>query len=276
MRRISANTYQFRLGRAAYIHTGFLALLLLGSFLLCGLLTAAFALWLFPTYTHTFTFYLKWQDALVALCWYIAFIALGGCVLIARFLYALHIGYAKEMIAFSDSTLVVRDLSHENLSSIFWLVGTALTCSLAALVGLIPEMLLGWTSHLSPLALAILATGFALVLGVAGLALTLPFLSFIVIGVIGSVSFCRKMGSPQIYSFTSQTMLSIDRFVLTIIYPGTPESMIDLNMLGADDQRHLLHLLRERWVGAQRPWNPRLGEEIEAALVEAECSAVLV
>lgn len=276
MRQISANTFQFRLGRAAYRHTGLLALLLLGGFLLCGLLTTALALWLFSTYSHTFTFYLKWQEVLIALCCYITFITLGGCVFIARFLYALHFGYTKEMISFSDSTLIVRDLSHENLSSIFWLVGTALTCFLIVLVGLIPEMLLGWTLHLSSPVLAVFATGLAIVLSVAGLALTLTFLSFIAFGIIGSVSFCRKMGSPQIYYLTSQTTLSINRFVLTIIYPDTPESMIDLNILGADDQRHLLHLLRERWIGAQDPWNPCLGEEIEVALLEANRSAVLV
>ena len=233
-----------------------------------------FALRFFPTYTHTFTPYLKWQDVLVALCWFIPFISLGGCVLITRFLYALNKGYNKEMIAFSDATLVVRDLSHENLSSIFWLIGTALSCFLTALVGLIPEMLLGWTLHLSSPVLAVFATGLVFILGVAGLALTLPFLSFVVIGIAGSISFCRKMGSPQIYRLTSQAALSIDRFVLTIIYPDTPETMIDLDMLEVDDQCHLLYLLRERWISAQRPWNPYLGEEIEAALVEAERSAV--
>ena len=54
--------------------------------------------------------------------------------------------------------------------------------------------------------------------------------------------------------------------MLTIIYPNTPESMIDLNSLEAKDQRYLLFLLRERWIDAQRSWNPSLGEEIEAAL----------
>jgi hypothetical protein len=276
MRQISPKTYQFRLGRTAYIHTGLLSLLLLGGFLLSGLLTAAVALWFFPTYTHTFTPYLKWQDVLVALCWFITFIALGGCVLITRFLYAVHAGYIREMIALGDAALVVRDLSHENLSSIFWLISTALSCFLTALLGLIPEMLLGWTLHLSSPLLAFFVTGLAIVLSVVGLVLTLPFLSFIVIGIAGSVSFCRKMGSPQVYYLTSQTTLSIHSFVLTIIYPDAPESMIDLNILEADDQRRLLHLLFERWIGAQRPWNPSFGEEIVAALEKAEHSVVLV
>ena len=96
------------------------------------------------------------------------------------------------------------------------------------------------------------------------------------IGVVGSISFCQQMGSPQTYHLTSHATLSIDRFVLTIIYPDTPESMIDLNILEVDDQHDLLCLLRERWNGEQHSWNPRLGEEIAAALEEAERSGVLV
>jgi len=229
---------------------------------------------LYPTYAHTFTPYLKWQDALVALCWYITFISLGGCVLIGRFLFALRAGYTSAMLVVSESALIVRDLSHENLSSIFWLVGTSLTCALTALAGLLPEMLLGWILHLSSPLLVVLATGVTIVLSLAGLALTLPFLSFVVIGIVGSVSFCRKMGSPQTYRLTNQASLSIDGFVLTIIYPDAPESMIDLKILDAGDQRHLLHLLREHWIGIPGPWNPQLGAEIEAALEEAKRSAV--
>ncbi len=72
-------------------------------------------------------------------------------------------------------------------------------------------------------------------------------------------------------------MLVLSDSVLTIIYPDAPESMIDLNCLNTADQRHLLYLLRERWNGTERQWNPQLGEEIEAALEAAErLSAVLV
>ncbi len=193
-----------------------------------------------------------------------------------RFLHALHTGYRKEMIVVSDSALIVRDLSHENLSSIFWYISTALTCCLIALIGLIPEVVLAWTVHLSSPVLAVLASGVTLVLSLAGLALTVPFLSFIVFGIVGSISFCRKMGSPQTYHLMTNATLSIDRFVLTIIYPDVPESMINLNILELGDQRDLLNLLRERWDGTQRLWNPRLGEEIELALMEAQRSAVLV
>jgi len=52
--------------------------------------------------------------------------------------------------------------------------------------------------------------------------------------------------------------------------------MLDLNLLKADDQRYFLHLLHERWIEAQRSWNPELGAEIEAALEEAERPTVLV
>ncbi len=270
----AANTYLFRLGQPSYRRISLLAWLLFAGYLLCAVVSAALGMRLYPTYAHTFTPYLKWQDALVALCWYITFISLGGCVLIGRFLFALRAGYTSAMLVVSESALIVRDLSHENLSSIFWLVGTSLTCALTALAGLLPEMLLGWTLHLSSPLLVVLATGVTIVLSLAGLALTLPFLSFVVIGIVGSVSFCRKMGSPQTYRLTNQASLSIDGFVLTIIYPDAPESMIDLKILDAGDQRHLLHLLREHWIGIPGPWNPQLGAEIEAALEEAKRSAV--
>jgi hypothetical protein len=84
------------------------------------------------------------------------------------------------------------------------------------------------------------------------------------------------MGSPQTYRLTNQATLRIDGFVLSIIYPDQQESMFDLNLLEPDDQRHLLHLLYERWLEAQRSWNPSLGEEIEEALREAERSALAV
>jgi hypothetical protein len=231
---------------------------------------------LIPTYSHAFTLYLKWQDALLALCWYITFDTFVGCVLIARFLYALHVGHRREMIVLSENALTVRDLSHENLASIFWLVSTSLSCFVAALVGLIPEMLIGWTWHLSSPVVAVVATVAVILLGIASLAVTLPATSFVIIGFAGAVSFFRNLGSPHIYRLTNQAQLSIDNFVLTIMYPDAPESLIELKSLDADDQRHLLHFLRERWIDSQRSWNPQLGDEIEAALEKTERSAVLV
>jgi len=264
------DTYLFRLGRKPYIKTGLLGGLLFGAFLLCAVVSAFFAVKLLPTYSHAFTPYLKWQDVLVALCWFITFISLLGCVLIVRFLYALRAGYSKEMLVLSNSVLTVRDLSRENLSSIFWLVSTALSCFLATLAGLLPEMLLGWTLHLSSPLWVVLGTVVMIVLSIAGLAVALPTFSFVLIGLVGSISFGKKMGSPHIYRLTNQASLSIDGFVLTIIYPDAPESMIDLNCLNAADQRQLLYLLREHWNATERQWNPQLGAEIEAALEEAE------
>lgn len=262
----TADTYVFRLGRTPYLRTCLLAWLFFSGFLLCTLISIVLSTQLLPTYSHIFTPYLKWQDALVALLWYITLISLGGCILTLRFLYALHTGYSKEMLTVvGNSVLIVRDLSYENVLSIFWLVGTALSCFVVALVGLIPEMLMGWTMQLHSSMLAVLGTGLTIVLGLAGFALTLPALSFAIIGIVGSISFCRKLGAAQTYRLTSYATLTIDGFVLTIMYPDAPESMIGLNLLNADDLVHLLSLLRERWQDAQDLWNPRLGEEIEAA-----------
>jgi hypothetical protein len=84
------------------------------------------------------------------------------------------------------------------------------------------------------------------------------------------------MGSPQTYVLSNHATLQIDGFVLSIIYPDQQESLFDLNLLELDDQRHLLHLLYERWLLAQSGWNPSLGEEIEEALRETERSAFVV
>nr|HET6903358.1 hypothetical protein [Ktedonobacteraceae bacterium] len=267
------HTYLFRLGRKAYIKTGLLGWLLFTAFFVCAVSAAFFGVKLLPTYNHDFTPFLKWQDALFVLCCYISLISLVGCTLIVRFLYALRAGYRKEMLVLSDSVLTVRDLSHENLSSIFWLVGTALSCFLVTLAGLVPEMLLGWTLHLASPLWSVVGTVTMIILSIAGLAIALPSFSFVLIGLVGSISFCQKMGSPHIYHLTNQAALSIDGFVLTIIYPDAPESMIDLNSLNPEDQRLLLYLLREHWLGEQRTWNPELGDEIETALEAALSSA---
>ena len=267
------HTYLFRLGRKAYIKTGLLGWLLFTAFFVCAVSAAFFGVKLLPTYNHDFTPFLKWQDALFVLCCYISLISLVGCTLIVRFLYALRAGYRKEMLVLSDSVLTVRDLSHENLSSIFWLVGTALSCFLVTLAGLVPEMLLGWTLHLASPLWSVVGTVTMIILSIAGLAIALPSFSFVLIGLVGSISFCQKMGSPHIYHLTNQAALSIDGFVLTIIYPDAPESMIDLNSLNPEDQHLLLCLLREHWLGEQRTWNPELGDEIETALQAALSSA---
>jgi hypothetical protein len=116
----------------------------------------------------------------------------------------------------------------------------------------------------------------AIALSLAGLAITLVASSFIVIGWVGCVSFCRKMGAPQTYRLGKQTTLRIDNFVLSITHPDQQESMFDLNLLDVEDQHHLLYLLHKRWLDAERPWNPWFGEEIEAALEEANRFTMLV
>jgi hypothetical protein len=114
----------------------------------------------------------------------------------------------------------------------------------------------------------------AIALSVVALAVMLPALSFVIIGGFGGVSFWRNIGAPHVYQLTGQASLSMEGFVLTIMYPDAPESMLDLNTLDPEDRRYLLHLLRERWNGAQDLWNPRLGDEIEAALAVTEAAVL--
>lgn len=272
----SADTYIYRLKRTSYMRIRLVAWLLIAGSIACALLCSVAGIRLLPTYTHTFTLYLKWQDALLGSLWFVALLALGGCVLVLRFLYALRAGYRRCMLTLKGDTFTGRDLSAKNLSSIYWAVCTDFGCFVAALVGLVPLILVGWTLHLPHPMLAVLGTGLAIVLSLAGLAVTAIALLFVLIGFVGCISFCRKMGSPQTYRLTNQATLRIDGFVLSIIYPDQQESMFDLNLLEPDDQRHLLHLLYERWLEAQCSWNPSLGEEIEEALREAERSALAV
>lgn len=275
MIKSAGNVSGFRLGRTVYKRTSVLSCLLLGAFLSCACIMATVGMQFIRTYSHAFTPYLKWQDALVALCSFIVLDSLWGCVLIIRFLWTLRVGYRQEMLTVSEDALTVRDLAPQNLASIFWMVGTWLSCFVALLVGLIPEMLIGWTLQLAHPVLATFATIAAIALGVVALAVMLPALSFVIIGGFGGVSFWRNIGAPHVYQLTGQASLSIEGFVLTIMYPDAPESMLDLNTLDPEDRRYLLHLLRERWNGAQDLWNPRLGDEIEAALAVTE-AAVLV
>ncbi len=271
MIQTAIDTYLFRLKRKSYIRTGALGWLLFNGFLICAFVSALLGAWILLAYSHTFTPYLKWQDALVALCCCVTFVSLGGCALAARFLAALHIGYRRSMLTLvAGTTLSIRDLSHENLVNIFRVVCTALACFLAALIGLVPTMLIGWTLHLPHPALVILGTAVAIVLSVAGLAVTIAATTICVIGCIGCISFCRAIGSLQAYQLTGQTTLTIEGFELVITSPDKPESMINLDLFESDDQRHLLHLLRKRWIDTQGLWNPGLDEEIETALKENE------
>jgi MFS family permease len=271
----SEKRYQFNLARQAYTRTSILAWLMCGAFLLCALLGTAGGFLLWPTYAHGFTLYLKWQDALVACCWCVGLVSLGGCILMLRFLYALREGYRQGMLILDGKNMLSgRDLSPKNFASVFWLVATTFSCFVVMLVGLVPAVLIGWTTHLPNIVLLVFATFIAFLLSLGGLILSVPFGAFFVIGLVGGVSFCRKLGALQTYTLSSQTTLRIDGLVLAIIHPDKPESLFDLQMLTPEDQRQALTLLRQRWLEAERPWNPEFGDEIEAALKEAEAQAV--
>lgn len=265
------DAYRFCLGRSQYKRVRARGWLFFGGFLVVALCSLVLGGLLWKTYTHTFTPYLKWQDALVTLLWFISFVSFGGSLAVIRFLCALHAGYSKDMFVLAgDNTLTVRDLSHENLISIFWMVNSTFWCFVVVLVGLVPLILIEWTLHIPAPVLTVLATGLAIILSLVGLAVSVISAAFIVIGVVGAVSFCRKMGSSHVYKLSSELTLRIDSFVLTIICPGMTESMIELDLLTPSDQRDLLSLLYKRWKDTLGAWNPDLGEEITQALEKAK------
>lgn len=277
MTQTPANDHVFYLDHVPYKRTRLLAWALILASLGVAFACALLASRLWPTYSHTFTPYLKWQDALFATLCYITLILLGGSALVMRFLHALRAGYYQGMLLLKgDTTLIVRDLSPKNLASIYWAVGTVFACFIAALVGLIPEILIGWTLHLPHPALVILCTTAGVVLSLAGLAVTLVAASFVLFGWVGCISFGRKMGAPQTYQLTNQTTLRIDGSVLSIAHPNQQESVFDLNLVDVEDRHRLLYLLHKCWLDAEHPWNPGLGEEIEAVLREADHFTLLV
>src|SRR6266567_464776 len=180
------NDYVFYLSYASYKCTRLLAwILVLASFTI-AIACVVLSVRLWSSYTHVFTPYLKWQDALLATLCYISLILIGGSVMVVRFYYALRAGlYQGMFIQKGGSTLVVRDLSSKNLSGLYWAIGTTLSCFIVALVGLIPEILIGWTIHLPHPMLVVICTGVAILLSLAGLVVTLVATSFIFIGWIG-------------------------------------------------------------------------------------------
>ena len=168
------DAYRFCLGRSQYKRVRARGWLFFGGFLIVALCSLVLGGCLWRTYTHTFTPYLKWQDALVTLLWFISFVSFGGSVAVVRFLCALHAGYSKDMLMLAgDNTLTVRDLSHENLISIFWMVNSAFWCFVVVLVGLVPLILIEWTLHIPAPVLAVLATGLAIILSLAGLTISI-------------------------------------------------------------------------------------------------------
>src|SRR5512146_1053762 len=112
MLQSTADTYHFHLGQLSYGRISIQGWLMLSGFLACAIVAIILDGMLWGTYNHDFTFSVKWQDMLMALFGFIAFVACGGCIFVLRFLYALHAGYHKSMMTLvGNSSLVVRDLS---------------------------------------------------------------------------------------------------------------------------------------------------------------------
>jgi len=262
-----------------------LASLLITASLLGAALCIGLGILFWPTYIHRFTPYLKWQDALLATLWYGAFILLAASVIVTRFLLALRSGRRHGMLILhvdrpdpvhplhpAHSTLTVRDLSPKNFSSVYGLLRAAFACFLAALLGLAPDILIGWTLHLPHPALIVLASALSLILSLAGLVLTLVSASFIIIGIIGSVSFIRKLGAPHTYQLSNQTTLRIDGLhspILTVSCPRLPETLFDLNLLHIQDQQRLLQLLRAHRLDAHLLPPNLFDQDIDAALQQS-------
>jgi hypothetical protein len=280
MAKIVGDTYCFGLEQAQYRRIRALGRLFLAALLVCMAVSILLGMALWRTYSHQFTPYLKWQDALVSLSWFVSFITIWGSVLVMRFLYALHQGYSKGMVTFeydrdsegtkNGSLITVRDLSAENMKSILWMMNSSFWCFVAVLIGLVPAIVVGWTLHMTHPLLAFVLTAFAIVLFLAGLTISVVGAAFIVIGLIGSISFGRKLGSSHSYQLNVQATIRIDNFVLAFIYPGEVESMVDLNLLSGDDRHLLLSLLHKRWLDSEQVWNPDLGSEIERVLQSSE------
>jgi hypothetical protein len=271
------NDLVFYLSDASFRRTRLLAWLLVLASLSLAFACIVLSVRLWPTYTHMFTPHLKWQDALLATLCYVSLILIGASVMVVRFYYAVRAGFNQGMfIQKGSSTLVVRDLSSKNLASIYWAVGTTLSCFIAALVGLVPEILLGWTIHLPDPMLVVLCTGMAILLSLAGLAVTLVATAFIFIGWMGCFSFCRRIGAPQTYQLDRQTTMRLDEMVLSISHPHQQEAVFDLHLLDLEDQLHLLAFLHAYYLHTEYFWNPNIDEQVETIREEASHFTMLV
>ena len=245
---------------------------LLAMLTFCGsslLAYAAYGFW--PTYTHPFTPYLKWQDALLATLCYGSCILLLASIILAHFHFACRQGNRHGILIFwPDGTLIVRDLSPKNFHAVYSMVVTGFACFLVTLMGLSPLILIGWTLHLSRLILVVITTAAAIAISVAGIVLSLIFATFLIIGLFGARSLARALGAAYTYHLTPLTTLRIDNHMLTITCPNQPETLFDLNLLHPHDQRHLLHLLRQHiGIGNVTPLSPSpalLDQQLEEAL----------
>lgn len=269
------DTHTFYQSRVAYVRTRRLGWLMCSVFLLGAIISFIAGIKVWGTYTHVFTFYLKWQDALVALLWFFSFLTLCGSVLILRFQYAVRVGYIKGVFSFINGTSIeVRDISAENLASIFWILNASFWCFVIMLVGLVPVILIGWTLHTTPLLFAIVATGIATLLSLAGIVLTITLSIFVIVGGFGAVSLWQKLGLMHIYKLDTHTTIRCDGNILTVIYPDMPESMLNLNVLSKADRQLLLTLLYEHWLASECLWTLAFDIAIETHAEKTE--AVLV
>ncbi len=272
-----ANDHVFYLSYASYKRMRLLAWLLIWASLTIAVAFVALSIRLWPSYTHVFTPYLKWQDALVATICFVSFILIGASAMVVRFYYAVRSGFYEGMFIQKDnSTFIVRDLSSKNLAGIYWAFGTTLSCFIAALIGLIPEILIGLTIHMPNALLVVICTGVAILLSLAGFVVTLIATSFVCIGLIGCFSFCRKVGAPQTCQFNRQTTLRLDDQVLSITHPHQQEVVLDLNLLDLKNQYHLCTLLYECCLDTGCSWNLGIADEIKDVHEEVGCFTILV
>ena len=248
--------------------TRLLATLLIILTLLGSILLALIAYRFEPTYTHPFTPYLKWQDALLATLCYGSIILFIASIILARFHFACRQGSRQGILILqSQGTFTVRDLSPKNFHAIYRMVGSNFACFLVTLIGLSPCILIGWTLHLSHLILMLLTTAIAIAVSLAGLALSLIFGTFLIIGIIGARALTRALGAPHTYHLTSLTTLRVDNNILTITCPNRPETLFDLNLLHPHDQLHLLQLLQQHTRQDSLAYSPTpLDQQIEAAI----------
>jgi hypothetical protein len=232
--------------RQAVRHNRLLASVLM-LLALCGSVLLAFAAYRFwPTYTHPFTPYLKWQDALLATLCYGSILLLMADIILARFHFACRQGSRQGILILQPGeTLTMRDLSPKNFHAVSSMVGSSFTCFAVTLVGLSPFILIGWTLHLSHLIFIVIATTAAIAISVAGLILSLIFATFLIIGLFGARALARSLGAPHTYYLSPLTTLRIDNDTLTITCPNQPETLFDLHLLQPHDQRHLLRLLQQ-------------------------------
>jgi hypothetical protein len=245
-----------------------LSILLIVLSLTGSAILATLAILFWPTYTHPFTPYLKWQDALLATLAYSSFLLLLASLIVFRFRLACRRAERRGiLILHPQGTLTVRDLSPKNFAGIYRMIGASFTTFLGTLVGLSPCILIGLTLHITthPL-LTVLATAIAIILSLLGLTVTLISATFLVISLIGARAYARALGAPHTYLLTTLISLRIDGLTLTITYPDRPETLFDLNLLHPHHQRHLLYLLQQHTPYTHTQSHSLFDQHITAAL----------